>query len=281
MINNQIKDFSLERIYDYKNIIQLLDKKNINCVFRKYINRKMKEYLLIYFSSKTENLTSLGRISRFKGNFLIFCDRSNTYYEYINNIIEYCKKHINTINPKNIVIMGQSMGGYAALYLSTFISNSLCFAFCPQTYNFYKEGYDILPNYVKDIKLSINSSKNNSVRYVFIGRNESDIFYAKYIQDTNNTIILQIDFKYTPLNYDHEHRLFKIVKSDIIYKIIYNNFRDLIKRTNFDLIISKIIFYYPYDREDKTIFHPILFKKNIIITGKRIISNPKFKQILD
>jgi hypothetical protein len=254
-----IKDIEL-RINHDKNIIKPLERKKFNCVYRKYKNENFKEYLLIFFSSRDVKLGGLNRMFKFEGNFLLFCDYENKWYQNINNIIEYIKIHINIINAKNIILMGESMGGYGALYLSTIINNSICFAFCPQTCNFYKGGWDILPNHVKDIKQLINLSKNNSSRYIFTGRNDKDIFYTKHLQNTNHTIILFVDFEYLPINEHYDHLLFKVINTNKFYEIIYNHFMDLLNRINFDLTIAKIGFYNEYNLDDTKLYYPILFK---------------------
>jgi hypothetical protein len=254
--NNSIIDVNI----DINNNVGLkeLDTNTINCVYRKYENIELQNHLLIYFSSKTEKLLSLNRMLKFKGNFLMFCDRNDNWYEYIDNILSYCKNHIKIINATKVTIVGQSMGGYAALYISTFINKCICFTFCPQTYNFFKEGWTQMPKHVKDIKERLKNLSNNSIRYIFTGRNDRDILYSHYLKNTYNTNILSIDFKFNPIDYNNEHQLFQVIQTDVFYNIIYSNFENILNKTNLENTIYKIGFKYPQSYgTNNTIFYGI------------------------
>lgn len=170
--DNTIKDEFLKYLYD----------NNFNCIKRKYKNIELKNFLIIYMASYKEYLNAVFKINKFDGNIILFCDEKNNWYkDIIDSIIYNIKKYINKLGCTNIIILGQSSGGYAALYLSAKINNSICLVFNPQTFQkinkltiHYKIKYRIEPKHLIDIKIMIKKSRNNSKRYIFMGKSEGE-----------------------------------------------------------------------------------------------------------
>ena len=268
------------------NILNTLVTNKINCLYRQNINPQLNCQLMVYFSSYNEKLDSLKRCLYYEGHFLLFCDYTNKWYTYINEIDEYVKKIIRSYSITTTIIIGQSMGGYGALYLSTCIDNAICFAFCPQVFktnknlfNYHKINID---NDIPNIKNLITESTTNSIRYVFTGRNQRDIFYANYLNYTSkNTYVYYIDFKppekYLNISddnlydnetsktlYNNEHRTFQHLQYTVLFDKFKNNkeynFNNINNNNHTNIIEEAIQFYDPY-KNDRT-QPPLTFKPN-------------------
>ena len=288
-----IKDIKL-KINNVSTLRETLENLKINCFHRENTNSELKDYLLISFSGRTANLGILDRILKFDGNVLGFCDYSNDWYEYMNNILHYCKNHISKINAKKIIIMGTSMGGYAALYLSAYI-DCVCFAIAPQTFNCINcirtniGTSTYTPVHMKDIRKLINLNKNNSIRYIILSDKwNEDLFFAYHLKSTSNTVICTVNFENNNPRFLNEHVLYSVMSTKPFYNIIKENYNELFNGINYDSIISKIEFKDTYDRTSKKLFYPIVNKYiinkkllNVIIYTKTIPYEVEMKKLLE
>ena len=240
--NTTVKKEFIDYIYKY------------NCIKRKYKNIKLKKFLIIYMASGREYLNAIFKINNFDGNIVLYCDETNNWYrDIINNIINDIKKYINELECTNIIIIGQSSGGYAALYLSTKINNSICLAFNPQTFQKINKltihneiKFRIEPKHLIDIKMMIKKSRNNSKRYIFMGKSQGEAVKEDYFWMNTVSSVYMIDSKNTKLLMAPiaQHPLFKFVKYKLLYSTIINNydilFNDIDKGV---LILNKNIEY--------------------------------------
>jgi hypothetical protein len=221
-----IKSFNTNK---KKEIIAELDKNNIICIkksYQKSHNDKIN-FLLIYFADYNENFKYIEKYIGFAGYILMFCDRGNSWYSNMNDIIEYVKNFIENTGVTQIIIIGQFMGGHAALHLSTKINNALCLAFRPVTLYVQNiiNGINI-PSTLLDIRELITNSRTNSRRYIYHGENDNDENFANVLNGLNNTecvpIILNISgIKASKQNI--EKNIIKYLDIDQLYRLIYNN----------------------------------------------------------
>lgn len=237
--------------------IKYLNENNFNCIKRKSRLIKLDNFLIIYIASNTENLDAIFKINKFDGNIILFCDRTNNwYYDIIKLIIHKIKKYIAKLGCSNIILLGQSSGGYASLYISAKINNCICLAFNPQTFQkndkliiHNKIYYLKEPAHLLDLKKILTKSNNNSKRYIFTGKSECDSMYSKkgffwmdalfagYMLDAPNTKLLIV-----PKNM---HTLFAIVDIKSLYLTVIANYDLLFNNINKGaLILNKDIVYY-------------------------------------
>jgi len=237
--------------------IKYLNDNNYNCIKRKSKANKYNKFLLIYMASNSENLDAIFKINKFDGNIILFCDRKNNWYHNImKKIISKIKKYIIKLECSNIILLGQSSGGYASLYISSKIDNCICLAFNPQTFQKInrlnineKIHYLKEPIHLQDLKKKIIKCNNNSKRYIFTSKSECDSMYNKkgffwidsmhagYMLDAPNTSILIV-----PKNL---HTLFATVDSISLYLIILNNYDILFNNIkDASYILNKKIIYY-------------------------------------
>lgn len=237
-----------------KKLLEYVDEQNIDYLIYPYDNIKYKDCLLISFSGKNVNLLSIYKLNWFPGFIFLFCDRQNAWYD--NKINKYeliIKKFLKNNNCKKIIIMGDSMGGYASLLFSTLIPNSICIAFAPQThyiydkiifhdkvykksrtYTIYDNDNKQLTRNIVDLQLIINNSNNGSKRYIINGNSECDrkdkyLFTADLVEsyhliDCPNTKLLII-----PINF---HGMFKFIEFNSLQKFIIENFFTLFNNMN-------------------------------------------------
>lgn len=242
---------------DKTDFIKYIDENNFNCIKRKSKIKELDKFLLIYMASNTENLNAIFKINKFDGNIILFCDRTNNWYhDIMSKIIKKINKYIIKLKCTNIILLGQSSGGYASLYISSKINNCICLAFNPQTFQknnkllIHDKIYHLKePTHLLDLKIILNKSNTNTKRYIFVGKSECDSMYNKngyfwmdslfagYMLDAINTQLLIV-----PKNM---HPLFQVMDFISLYKIIilYFNtlFDDLDKGGK---LLNKNIIYY-------------------------------------
>ena len=185
----------------------------------------------------------------------LFCDRQNAWYDKkIDKYEIIIKKFLKNNNCKKIIIMGESMGGYASLLFSTLIPNSICIAFAPQTHYIYNKiifhdkvykksrTYIIYNNDNKqltrnlvNLQLIINNSNNGSNRYIINGNSECETIFninmftgvlieSYHLIDCLNTKLLII-----PLNV---HAMFQFIEFNPLQKFIIENYFTLLNNMN-------------------------------------------------
>jgi hypothetical protein len=200
---SDVKPSLINNILDRTKIMSDKDRRN----YITELNNAIEEnnILMVFFAGFTEDYSGLKRLCDYKGDSLYFRDKSNKWYDKkFNDIIAIINMHIK--NYKKIVMIGQSMGGYAALYCSAFIDNSVCLAFSPQTFN--RVGNIILnPNILRNDPpyLTINlrdvimKTLNNSKKYIFVGTSEfenpnkrfwGDLIFAGYMFNVPNVHLI-------------------------------------------------------------------------------------------
>ena len=242
---------------DKQTFRQFLKKNNFNSIARKNRNPKLDKFLLVYMGSNQEYLNGIFRINKFDGNILTFTDRKdNWYHDIIDEVIVIIKRYITELGATNVILLGQSSGGYASLYISTLIDNAVCLAFNPQTFKKIdkinineKIHHNKEPEHLLDLKKIVNKSKTNSKRYIFAGKSECDSMYAQkgyfwmdslfagYMIDAENTKII-----IAPKNM---HPLLQPVEYKSFYTTIINNYDTLFNDTEKGAFtLNKEILYY-------------------------------------
>jgi len=164
------------------------EKKNSKLFIIKYYNKQHVKKLVVnmgFLNDKGGALSSY-ILSNINFNLLYFGNYGGDYYqELIENkittadfCVEYikyfCKKH--NILTKNILLTGESVGGYGSIYASLFLKNSICVAFNPGLYNFkgtkFMETNKKLPNFIDKIPNNIyemlKNNNNTSTIYIFL-----------------------------------------------------------------------------------------------------------------
>lgn len=176
------------------------------------------QYLVVIFAGDYEYLNS-GFPKPFFSNldFLFFMDKTNKWYtqdDKLDTIVDMIKKTVESNKYKNIILIGQSMGGYAALYASIYINNAICFAFSPQTFNLKDNIKLINVNHkfpdvpILDLAEELECDDTNSKRYVVIGSSECsnekegignlswfDHMYANHIMSSKNVKVIMVNQK--------------------------------------------------------------------------------------
>ena len=108
-----------------------------------------------------------------KINYIYFGSFKCDWYQSIiyNNInsIEYIKKYIknyikyHNVKSSDLLFFGESMGGYASIYLSIFFNNCKCIALSPQLINFNNS--IIFDDFGNNIKIRNGITKFKSIQF--------------------------------------------------------------------------------------------------------------------
>lgn len=172
-----------------------------------FLSNKGNKKMLIIFSGmgkerKFDRLKSISNNSFYKEYDILFLkDKENTYYlgnnkhdkkELYLKIINECIK-INEIANQNIITIGSSMGGYAAILYSTLLNFKASITGVPQTIkkNALK---NIYPNWYNSMKSVGNkwieldnflsqSSFNLPICYIETGTFQADVLSAELLQN--------------------------------------------------------------------------------------------------
>lgn len=202
------------------------------------LNRGSKNWL-IYFSGRNENFYFLNKTLKSNVNVLILRDKDHKYYCAGTSFptIQKLEAYINYLTDKrsgDTVFAGQSYGGYCALYQSTRIKNTVCFAFSPQAFHpalasyniFFQKGINKLrPQPTPDLVQAISSSENQA-RYVIVGLSEyhhissyywGDLLSAGLLASTGNACVVVVD--------QHEHSTLRHLDGENFLSIIFDNFK--------------------------------------------------------
>tara|TARA_Y100000590_G_scaffold468280_1_gene650488 strand:+ start:3114 stop:4823 length:1710 start_codon:yes stop_codon:yes gene_type:complete len=215
------------------------------------------EILYIGFGGLTNNFwEQTRRYTSYKCNLLYFYDTNKNWYmdkkmeifQIINNIL--------IIKPtiKKVIFQGTSMGGYIALYLSSFMDTLrfndkqiICIAISPQTFNKqdgilfhknvetrkYPDGLKI-PN-IKDI---ISTKDNDVKRYILIGYHECKINdKGKWMDTLMATNLLGVKNTKILVTPHGVHNIWASINSKLFYKLISENFTTLYTDINNGAII--------------------------------------------
>lgn len=128
----------------------------------------------------------------------------------IEDIAKLLKKYIQELSCKKVLLVGTSMGGYAAIILGSLIENSVVHAFSPQTfinksYRFWyrdrrwksqiKNTHVFAPKRYLDLKdflSSVNSKCQIHIHYSLSSR--LDTIHAKRLCDMNRVYLHSYDF---------------------------------------------------------------------------------------
>jgi hypothetical protein len=207
--------------------------KNIG-IYGKYINDTYKNTCLIYFGGWGEGFDGIFKINSFPGNIIYFRDARDEWFAYLEDLI---KKFIDNLiekwNINKMILLGQSMGGYAALLFSIYYNKSIVIAINPQT--FKDSNYNVLskdnskrmvPNHInlKDIRNVINKNQQ-SKKYIILSKSEcvyqmdplwGDLFYSGNLIGMPNMYWLIFP--------QHVHALFHKISAGDLYKILLDNY---------------------------------------------------------
>lgn len=136
--------------------------------------------LTIFFAATASSLVyNMHRVAKFKSHVYMFRDIHAVrtwYYDLLDDISIIINKFIADNSITKTIIYGGSLGGYAALYMSAFVDNAICFSYSPQTFNLRNNNVtfsDDITNFYKKTTSSITnlydfiaSKPNNSKRYI-------------------------------------------------------------------------------------------------------------------
>lgn len=193
---------------------------------------------LIVFAGKNESFYHLNKMKPFWGNILFLRDLSSTYYcenpclpavDKFSCYIDYLT------GPRNgrTIMVGQSFGGHSALYQSSYIKNSLTFAFSVQAHNrdlyphnvYFSSGIKKLnpiscaPDVVSHIR-----NAPDAPRYVIVGMSESshedeyywgDAIAAGLLAGTGKCSVVVVDRKEHPtIQYLDAVKFFELIRAN-------------------------------------------------------------------
>lgn len=252
---------------DVKNkelIVELAIREKINVEFKNYVeelNKSLCDYIvfneiekndivLIFFAGFTENFYGLKRPNSYKGKSIYFRDKCDSWYENkLDEITKIINLHIITSN--KIVLIGQSMGAYAALYCSSFINNSICLAFSPQTFNRVHVTLNskILrndpPYCLINLHDTLTKNKNDSKKYIIVGTSEhyspskrfwGDLLFAGYMLHVPNINVI--------ITEQNTHIIYGLIIFDSLLDIILKKYDILyINMTNGSHILNEELIY--------------------------------------
>jgi len=194
---------------------------------------------LIVFSGKNEQFFHLNKMRLFWGNILILRDTSATYYSENPNLpkIDLISNYIDYLTgPRTgrTIVIGQSFGGYAALYQSTFIKNSLTLGFSPQAFQPGKYLHNIY--FSENIKkmapaecapdlISHLIQSPNAPRYVITGKSESSHEDEYYWGDTISAGIIAATGKCSVIIVDRkEHPTLQYLDAKKMFDLLNENY---------------------------------------------------------
>jgi len=227
--------------------MEITDRKNLfkssyeNEKFRQHINslphiglygKSTNNILLVFFAGKNEHFSPIFKINGFGGHFIIFRDILNEWYTYMVDIIKsFIDAFLVSNNNPKIIFMGQSMGAYAALLLSSYYERSITIAFNPQTFKntnvcmHSKVKYCEIPTYLSiQNTAELNKNIKNS-KYIIVGPTEGDynsifpwydlLSVGCYINDPYTKIMI------VPV---HQHTVIQYISFTKLHEILINNY---------------------------------------------------------
>ena len=189
---------------EWKTYVDGLNKSEIDCVIFDEVEKS--DIVLVFFAGFVENFIGLKRPCIYSGKSLYFRDKTNTWYDNkLNNVMKIINSYIKPTD--KVVLIGQSMGAYIALYCSALINNSICLAFSPQTFNRTCSKVNIHSKILRNdppyelINLHnfLTEHPNNSKRYIFVGSSEhenpnkrfwGDLLFAGYMLHVPNIYVV-------------------------------------------------------------------------------------------
>ncbi len=208
------------------------------------LNRDSKDWLIV-FSGRGENFYYLNKMKSFWGNVLFLRDTSATYYSQNPNLpaahlISAYIDYLTGPRTGKTIIVGQSSGGHAALYQSSFIQNALTFGFSPQAYHpdlyphnlYFEEGINkAIPTESAPDLVARLQEITDGPRYVVVGKSESsheDSYYwgdtlsAGVIAATGKCSVIVVNRKEHPtIQYLDTPKLFNLLQAN--YDLFLNN----------------------------------------------------------
>ena len=247
----------------HKSFINDLNETSLNILYRKHFDIKYANIIIVNFGGKYAQFDQLYLTALSPCNIMVIRDKNNTWYHnQLHAIIDYINRFINTYNIEKVILIGQSMGGYAALYCSNFINNCVCIAFNPQTFNRLKnhpyyiyneaiKNITFINNDLFDLRKVITDNPNDSKKYILTGK-----------WDCNLTV---------PNHCDHYYH-------DLVFSSYLMGLPNVV--LVFVPIINHNIFMY---MDFISFFELITINYNILNSnidlGKNILNNYKFKKI--
>ena len=215
-VNLQVREITQQDITDnYKkashdSYITDLYNTSLDMVLRKNTLQNNADKLFINFNGRNQHFNTIYRTATSTWNIMVFRDKTNNwFYNKIHKIVDYINKYIINNNIKKIILWGQSMGGYAALYCSNYIDNCICFAVNPQTFpktnnypNFIYQGkvYEPPPEHIYELRKVLSCKPNNSKKYILVSKWECetdpkcvsfhDLLYSGYLLGIRNVIVV-------------------------------------------------------------------------------------------
>lgn len=235
-----------QKISENASVSDLADMVNATQATATILYRDSDDWL-IAFSGRNEHFFYLNKMQHFWGNVLFLRDTSSTYYSQNPDLpaVESLSMYIDYLTGPRIgrtILLGQSSGGHAALYQSSFVRNSITLSFSPQTYHpdlypnniyFEKSINKMIPaecaaDLIKHLKESPDAS-----RYVISGKSESsheDSYYwgdavsAGLIASTGKCSVIIVNRKEHPtIQYLDTAKMFALLHDN--YDVFINNSR--------------------------------------------------------
>lgn len=235
-----------EEITSAESIQQITEKINATQATVAILDRKSDDWLIV-FSGRNEHFYYLNKMQSFWGNILFLRDTAVTYYSQNPNYprVDLLSKYIDYLTgPRagRTIVIGQSSGGHAAVYQSSYIKNCVTFGFSPQAYhpdlythNIYFEGSIKKVNpaaYAPDLVAHLRNAPD-APRYVLVGKSESsheDSYYwgdavsAGVLAGTGKCSVIVVNRKEHPtLQYLDTRKLFDLLYEK--YDVFFNDRR--------------------------------------------------------
>jgi len=251
-------------INPYSDTSSFIDTINTTHASGLILNRSSTDWL-IYFSGRNENFSFINKSAKSNINILILRDKTHMYYCSNSNMpsIQKLEAYIDYLTGKrhgNTALIGQSYGGFCALYQSTQIRNSVCFAFSPQAFHpthaphniFFQQGINKLepqltPNLVQKVLAA-----EGQARYVIVGVSEyyhldsyywGDLLSAGLLASTGNACVVVVD--------QHEHATLRYLDAEIFLPLVFRNFNLFMnKPQDAAKLLANSQFY--YDKSNNT-----------------------------
>lgn len=201
------------------------------------VNRKSDDWV-VSFAGRGEHFFFLKKFSEFSGNILLLRDKAHKYYNsglhmpFLDGISSYIDYHTGIRAGRNLLV-GQSYGGYCALYQSSFIKNCVSFGFSPQAFHpdsssaqiYFEKGINkVNPQVVPDLVKHVSRGSGNA-RYVVSGMSEAvhamdyywgDILSATLLASTGNATAIIVN--------QHEHSTARYLDGKSFLELVFENF---------------------------------------------------------
>jgi len=225
----------ISSIENVRDVIEVINETDATATI---VERKSTDWLIV-FSGKNEQFFHLNKVREFWGKILILRDTSATYYCKNPSLpeIDLISGYIDYLTGPRIgrtIVIGQSFGGYAALYQSKYIRNCLTLAFSPQAFqpdrylhNIYFEEsikkmvpIDCAPDLIAHL-----IDAPDAPRYVITGKSESSHEEDYYWGDTISAGIIASTGKCSVIVVNRkEHPTLQYIDGKKIFDLLNENY---------------------------------------------------------